>query len=174
MTGKELLNRVANGETDFLQVSLDVLEETAARHCVIGGLAVNAYAEPVVSLDIGLVVATGRLEHVGRAAAERGIEVERHPHSVNLSAPGSDLRVQLQTDPRYQEFLRRAEERTVLGYPLRVARVEDVLQGKLWAYQDDSRRPSKRQKDLADIARLVEAHPELAERLPHSVWQRLA
>ena len=78
-----------------------------------------------------------------------------------------------ETDSRYQEFLSRAELRTVLGYELRVAAVEEVLQGKLWAYQDESRRPSKRQKDLADIARLVEAQPELAERLPEAVRDRL-
>lgn len=58
MTGKEFLHAVANGETDLLQVLLDVLEETGAGHCVIGGLAVNAYAEPVVSLDLDLVGAS--------------------------------------------------------------------------------------------------------------------
>jgi hypothetical protein len=174
MTGREFLNAVANGETDLLQVLLDVLDETGAGHCVIGGLAVNAYVEPVVSLDLDLVVATDRVDDVAQAAAARGLRVERFPHSVNLSAAGSDLRIQLQTDPRYQDFLPRAESRTVLGYPLRVAAVEDVLQGKLWAYQDETRRPSKRQKDLADLARLVEARPELAERLPEAVRVRLA
>ena len=173
MTGKEFLTRVANGETDLLQVLLDVLDETAATHCVIGGLAVNAYAEPVVSLDLDLVVATDRVEDVAEAAAARGLKVERFPHSVNLSSPGSDLRIQLQTDPRYQAFLPRAAPHTVLGYPLRVAAVEDVLQGKLWAYGDKTRRPSKRQKDLADVARLVESRPELAERLPEAVRRRL-
>jgi hypothetical protein len=174
MTGREFLNAVANGETDLLQVLLDVLDETGAGHCVIGGLAVNAYVEPVVSLDLDLVVATDRVDDVAQAAAARGLRVEHFPHSVNLSAAGSDLRIQLQTDPRYQDFLPRAESRTVLGYPLRVAAVEDVLQGKLWAYQDETRRPSKRQKDLADLARLVEARPELAERLPEAVRVRLA
>lgn len=173
MTDKEFLRAVANGETDLLQVLLDVLEETGSRHCVIGGLAVNAYAEPVVSLDLDLVVATDRVDDVAAAAASRGLKVQRFPHSVNLSSPGSDLRIQLQTDPRYQEFLPRAEPRMVLGYSLRVAAVEDVLQGKLWAYQDETRRPSKRQKDLADLVRLVEARPELAERLPGSVRDRL-
>lgn len=174
MTDKEFLRAVTNGETDLLQLLLDVLEETGAGHCVIGGLAVNAYVEPVVSLDLDLVIATDRLAAVAEAAAARGLEVERFPHSVNLSGLGSDLRIQLQTDPRYQEFLPRAEPRTVLGYPLKVAAVEDVLQGKLWAFQDQSRRPSKRQKDLADIARLVEARPDLVARLPAAVRDRLA
>jgi hypothetical protein len=173
MTGREFLQAVANGEIDLLQAFLDVLREVGASHCVIGGLAVNAYAEPVVSLDLDIVVATDRVDRVAEAAAGRGMKVERFPHSVNLSAPGSDLRIQLQTDPRYQEFIARAEERSVLGYPLRVAAVEDVLQGKLWAYQDESRRASKRQKDLADIARLVEVRPELESRLPVAVRDRI-
>lgn len=174
MTDKEFLRAVANGETDLIQILLEVLEEAGAEHCVIGGLAVNAYVEPVVSLDLDIVVATDRVDEVATGATARGLKVERFPHSVNLSSPGSDLRVRLQTDPRYQDFLGRAGRRTVLGYPLRVAAIEDVLQGKLWAYQDETRRPSKRQKDLADIARLVEARPELAEHLPDAVVDRLA
>ena len=166
MTGKDFLRAVANGRTDLVQVLLDILKETGASYCAIGRLAVNAYAEPVVSLDLDLVVVADRLAAVGKAARARGLSVEEFEHSVNLSAAGSDLRVQLQTDPRYQDFLKRAAEREVLGYRLRVAAVEDVLQGKLWAYADAARRKSKRQKDLADILRLVEAHPELKDRLP--------
>jgi len=48
-----------------------------------------------------------------------------------------------------------------------------VLQGKVWAAQDSKRRPSKRQKDLADISRLLEAHPELRGRVPQDVLAHL-
>jgi hypothetical protein len=50
-----------------------------------------------------------------------------------------------------------------------VAGLEDVLCGKLWAYSDETRRKSKRQKDLSDIMRLVETHPELKGRLPREI-----
>ncbi|MBK9162826.1 MAG: hypothetical protein IPM21_02735 [Acidobacteria bacterium] len=43
--------------------------------------------------------------------------------------------------------------------------LEDTLQGKIRAWSDPKRRQSKRLKDLADIARLVEAHPELWDSL---------
>jgi len=173
MTAKEFLNVVAHGRTDLIQLLQEILEEAGAAYCVIGGLAVNAYAEPVVSLDLDLVVATDRVDEVTRGAAARGLKAEVHPHSVNLKSQDSDLRIQLQTDPRYQEFIPRSENRQVLGYMLPVAAVEDVLQGKLWAYQDERRRPSKRQKDLADIARLIEVRPELAPRLPEPVRKRI-
>ena len=91
----------------------------------------------------------------------------------NVSLAGSDLRVQLQTDPRYAAFVERASVRGVLGLSLPVAALEDVLQGKVWAAQDPKRRPSKRQKDLADISRLLEAHPEHRRSVPQDVLARL-
>jgi hypothetical protein len=50
---------------------------------------------------------------------------------------------------------------TVMDYEMKVASIEDVLQGKVWAYSDKTRRASKRQKDLADIFRLIEESPRL-------------
>ncbi len=169
MTGKTFLNRVANGETDVVGVLLAALRRAKTAYCVIGGLGVNAYAEPVVSLDLDLVVIADRLMDVRSAAESRGWTVEPFEHSVNISAPGSDLRIQLQTDPRYQDFLGRAAMRRVLGYDMSVASPEDVLRGKIWAYSDETRRQSKRQKDLSDILRMVEARPDLRRRLPPEI-----
>jgi hypothetical protein len=56
---------------------------------------------------------------------------------------------------------------------MQVADVSDVLQGKIWAYKDQQRRKSKRQKDLADIMRLVEANPTLEELLPPEIRKEL-
>jgi hypothetical protein len=78
-----------------------------------------------------------------------------------------------QTDPRYAAFVERAVVRDVLGLSLPVAAIEDVLLGKVWAAQDPGHRPSKRQKDLADISRLFEARPELRSRVPADILGRL-
>ncbi len=51
MNRGEFFNRTVNGQSSFLPEFLQGLEEKEAPFCVIGGLAVNAYAEPVVSLD---------------------------------------------------------------------------------------------------------------------------
>jgi hypothetical protein len=173
MTGKTFLNNVAKGETDIVSLILTLLEETASEYCVIGGLGVNAYAEPVVSLDIDLVVVSDCIAPLRSAAEAKGMKVEEFAHSVNLSVAGSDLRIQLQTDPRYQEFLSRAERHDVLGYTMSVAGLKDVLRGKVWAYSDATRRKSKRQKDLSDIMRLVEAYPVLMDELPPGVAAQL-
>jgi len=166
---KVFLNAVAKGEVDVIQLLLDVLEETGAAYCVIGGLAVNAYAEPVVSLDLDLVVVSDRIDAVCEAARSKGMRIQRFEHRINLSMSGSDLRIQLQIDPRYQDFVTRAVEREVLGYRLSVAALEDVLRGKVWVYSDEERRRSKRQKDLSDIMRLVETYPHLKDLLPPEI-----
>jgi hypothetical protein len=169
MTGREFMNEIAHGERDILEQLLGVLTRTGATYCVIGGLAVNAYAEPVVSLDLDVIVTADRADAVTAAAEAQGLKVEQCDHRVSLLSDKSDLRIQLQTDVRYQEFIARSVEKEVLGYPLHVASLEDVLQGKVWAYSDPSRRKSKRQKDLADIMRLVEAHPTLEPQLPPNI-----
>ncbi len=174
MTGKEFMRAVANGETDIVQVLLEIFAQAKTSYCVIGGLAVNAYVEPVVSLDLDIVVVTENIELVCTRAEEQGLRIDRFSHSINLSSARSDLRIQMQTDIRYQDFIRRASKRTVLGYDLMVAQLEDVFQGKIWAYSDETRRKSKRQKDLADITRLFESFPHLMEVLPESIRKVVA
>jgi hypothetical protein len=163
---------VTADKAEFLERVIQLLAESGARYCVIGGQAVNAFVEPVVSLDLDLAVATEDLASA-EALLRNHFRVERFPHSVNVSASGSDLRVQLRTDPRYAAFVGEASERDILGLRLPVAKLEDVLQGKVWAAQDPARRPSKRQKDLADISRLLEAFPHLRGRVPDDVLARL-
>ncbi len=173
MIEKTFLHNVAHGEVDIVQILLSLLEATGADYCVIGGLAVNAYAEPVVSLDLDLVAIASHIPNLRMTAETRGMKVQEFEHSLNLSISGSDLRIQIQTDPRYQEFLSRREKRNVLGYEMYVASLEDVLMGKIWAWSDPARRKSKRQKDLADILRLVETHPKLRKRLPPSLQDEI-
>ena len=168
MTKKEFMNSVSHGREDILQQMLDLLNKMKVDYCMIGGLAVNAYVEPVVSLDLDLVVVTAAIDNLLKTA-EKIFNIEKFPHSINISSTKSDLRIQLQTDPRYQTFIARSSTQEVMGYEMKVAAVEDVLQGKIWAYIDVQRRKSKRQKDLADIFRLIEAYPHLKDLLPESL-----
>ena len=159
-------------QSNLLENLISLLNEQGIRFCVIGGQAVNAYVEPLVSLDLGLVVAVDQLEQV-EALLESHFDLKRFPHSLNVAVSGSDLRVQIQTDERYSSFVEQAVVRTVLGLELLVASVEDVLQGKIWAALDPERRGSKRQKDLADIARILEKYPELRLKVPQEIRARL-
>jgi hypothetical protein len=157
---------------NLLESVIAFLHQHGIRFCVIGGQAVNAYVEPLVSLDLDLAVAVDSLEELEKQLAEQFM-VKKFPHSLNLSLPGSNLRVQIQTDERYRAFVERSGEGEVLGMKLPIACLEDVLQGKIWAALDPERRGSKRQKDLADIARLLEAYPRLREQVPAQILSRL-
>jgi len=173
MTGKKFMNTVANGKEDILQIFLNILKRTKTAYCIVGGLAVNAFVEPVVSLDLDVVIESKDIDKVSKEIVGKGFKVERFEHSMNLTSSKSDLRIQIQTDSRYQEFLSRASSKEVLGYKMNVASIEDVLQGKVWAYSDEKRRMSKRQKDLADIIRLIEAYPSLERLIPSIILEKL-
>lgn len=54
-----------------------------------------------------------------------------------------------------------------------VSALADTLRGKIKAWSDQNRRQSKQMKDLTDIARLVEAHAELWEKLPDDLQTRV-
>ena len=52
---------------------------------------------------------------------------------------------------------------------MNVASVKNVLKGKIWAFSDEQRQRSKRQKDFADIFRIVQSFPELEFMLPDEI-----
>ncbi len=121
--------------SDFLERLLAVFEDAGVEFCIIGGTAVNAYSPPVVTLDLDVAIAIRDLPRIEKALAEQ-FTVQRFAHRFNVAARDSDLRLQIQTDPRYEAFVARARVRDVLGLRLPVAAAEDVLQGKIWAVQD--------------------------------------
>lgn len=142
-------------------------------YCLIGGLAVNCDVEPVYTLDAGLVAVAESLAKLTEYLQEHGFKTEAHPHSPNASSPGSQLRVQFTTDERYQPFPARAKDAEVLGVRARVAALEDVTRGKLWAYGDPRRRLSERKKDELDLIRLAEAYPHLQSLYPRELQELL-
>ena len=159
-------------QTNLLENLIAFFDKHGIEYCVIGGQAVNAFVEPLVSLDLDVAVALHQLDQVEKLLSQY-FDVKRFPPSLNVALAGSDLRVQIQTDERYAQFVDRAIRREVLGMELPVANLKDVLQGKVWAAQDPERRGSKRQKDLADIARILEKYPELRAQVPPEIRQRL-
>jgi hypothetical protein len=145
------------GATDFAR--LIAACELLGTYCLIGDFAVNCYAEPVFTLDANIVVFASDLS---KLAAQ--------PELV----PESQLRIQFTTDERYQAFLSRSVEADVLGVRVRIACLDDVTRGKLWAYGDPRRRLSKRKKDELDLIRLAEAHPELISQYPSELREQIA
>ncbi len=144
------------GSTDFAR--LIAVCESFGPYCLIGGLAVNCYVEPVYTLDADLVVIAGNLP---------GLTAHFEPEAR------SELRIRFTTHERYQAFPSRSVYANVLGIRVKVACREDVTQGKLWAYADPQRRLSKRKKDELDLIRLAEAYPELKSLYPSDLREQL-
>jgi len=61
----------------------------------------------------------------------------------------------------------------VLRIRAKVACLEDVTQGKLWAYADPRRRLSKRKKDELDLIRLAETYPQLKSLYPAELQDQI-
>jgi hypothetical protein len=165
MTAQEVFELTSQGgTTDFAEVVQ--LCRLLGPYCLIGGLAVNCYVEPVYTMDADLAVVPSALPELPVRLQAAGFAVETFPHSINAHRGSSQLRIPFTTDGRYGEFPARAQQRDVLGEIVAVASLEDVFQGKLWAWSDSTRRITKRKKDELDLLRLAEAHPALCDRLP--------
>ena len=159
------------GATDFAR--LIAACDAFGPYCLIGGLAVNCFVEPVYTVDADVVVIASSLAKLAALLSEQGFKTEEHPHSLNAMAPESQLRIQFTRRHRYQAFLARSVEAEVLGVRAKIACLADVTQGKLWAYADPRRRLSKRKKDELDLIRLAEAYPQLKSQYPAGLREQI-
>ena len=166
MTAKQFYDWQTSGGTDDVMRLVACLESKDIAWCAIGGIAVNHWAvEPMVTQDVDFVVAAGDIRRAIDALEAEGFKGEEFQWSVNFTG-SSKVSLQLSTEELYRSFPQRAVAADVHGILLRVASLEDTLTGKILAWRDQGRRQSKRLKDFADIARLVESHPSLWAQLP--------
>jgi predicted nucleotidyltransferase len=61
----------------------------------------------------------------------------------------------------------------VLGERVPVASLDRLVVGKIWAWQDQSRRPTKRKKDELDLMRILEAYPETRSLMPEEISKQV-
>jgi hypothetical protein len=92
--------------------------------------------------------------------------IVQHEVAIGAAADGDDV---LAEGVRRE----RAVAADVHGILMRVASLEDTLRGKIKAWSEPRRRQSKRIKDLADIARLIESHPRLWDSLPDNLQAQI-
>ena len=172
MTASEVFESITgSGSSDFA-----ILVSTLNRHgqwCLIGGLAVNCYVEPVYTLDADIVVVSSELPAIKNELIASGFSIDEFPHSLNAKMAGSDLRVQFSLDARYQDFLGYTTMREVLGQQVPVASLAHVIRGKIWAWSDETRRPTKRKKDELDLMRILEAHPVTRDLMPEEIRKQV-
>jgi len=173
MMAKQFYDWQTSGGTDDVMRLVDCLERADIAWCAIGGVAVNHWAEqPMVTQDVDFVVASDSIERTVLLLEEAGFRSEKFEWSVNFQGR-SKISLQLSTEDFYRDFPSRSVPADVHGILLRVASLEDTLKGKMKAWSESERRQSKRIKDLADIARLVEAHPQLWNLLTGELKQQI-
>lgn len=173
MTQKQFYDWQTMGGSRDVSTLIQLLEERDISWCMIGGLAVNHWAaEPMATADVDIVIVTDALDSAIAACEEMGFTRQKFEHSVNLKGQ-SKVSIQITTAPFYQQFPLRSVPADVHGILMRVASLEDTLAGKIAAYQDADRRPTQKLKDILDIARLVDAHPQLAATLPLEIRNKL-
>jgi hypothetical protein len=172
MTASEVFESVTgSGSSDFA-ILASILNNYSS-WCLIGGLAVNCYVEPVYTLDADIVVVSTELPAIKDELTAAGFVVEEFEHSLNARMAGSDLRIQFSLDPRYQDFLKQPHLHEVLGERVPVASLTDVVRGKIWAWSDEKRRATKRKKDELDLMRILEAYPETRASMPEEISRQV-
>ena len=166
MTAKQFYDWQTSGGTDDVMRLIGILEGADVAWCVIGGIAVNHWAgQPMVTQDVDIVVAVDAVERAVSLLEAAGFRAERFAWSINFKGR-SAVSIQLSIEDFYRGYPARAVAADVHGILMRVASLEDTIRGKIKAWSESGRRQSKRIKDLADIARLVETHPQLWTDLP--------
>jgi hypothetical protein len=172
MTASEIFESVTgSGSSDFATL-VSILNRRVA-WCLIGGLAVNCYVEPVYTLDADIVVIASELPAIKDELIKAGFLIEEFPHSLHAKMAKSDLRIQFSLDPRCQDFVKDTTIRDVLDQKVPVASLANVVRGKIWAWSDEGRRVSKRKKDELDLIRVLEAYPELSNVTPPEIRRQL-
>lgn len=160
------------GAKDVMRL-VAALEEREISWCMIGGLAVNHWAEePMATADVDLVIVSSNIEQAAEAFRNLGFTENRFDFSINFKGD-SKVSIQVSTEEMYLDFPSRSVPTEVHGILMRVASLKDTLAGKIAAYSSPDRRGSKRQKDLLDISRLLEAHPHLTDIIPTEITNKL-
>ena len=173
MTAKQFYDWQTSGGTDDVMRMVDCLERADIAWCAIGGVAVNHWAqEPMVTQDVDFVVAADAIERAVLVLEDVGFRSERFKGSINFKGCSMVL-LQLSTEDFYRDFPSRAVPADVHGILMRVASLEDTLRGKIKAWSEPERRQSKQIKNLADIARLLEAHPKLWDSLTDDLKRQI-
>ena len=152
-----------------LRLIAQLLERERVPYALIGGVAVQLHTEePRSTLDIDLAVPT-YADVPREALLAAGFEhTGRHDHSDNWRAPGPGplkQRTAVQFSAEDEGIADAVAHASSVdlegGVRLRVATVSDLIVLKLAAAAETTRRPSKREHDVADVLALLEEHPDL-------------
>ena len=117
MTAAEVFESVTNGGSKDFSALVRILNANQP-WCLIGGLAVNCYVEPIYTIDADIVVMTDRLSQISKQLEQAEFQIQKFEHSIDAKGQQSQLRIQFTTDVRYRNSCRtrRSTKFWVNGY----------------------------------------------------------
>ena len=165
----ETMGLPADDKENVLASLIDVMRHEAIPYAVMGGVAVQLYTEePRTTADVDIAL-HNRDDIPRESLVKAGFTYDgsyRWSENWRAPAPASTHRrrrisVQFSADDLMSASVDRAVEVRAgdLSFPL--VTMDDLILLKLAAAEEATRRVSKRQQDVTDIARLLEEHPEL-------------
>lgn len=172
MQAREFLKTATGDKANLLDRLVKLLDANGIGYCFIGALGAIAYVEPLIGLELDMVIVSYQLGRFESLLANT-FRLKRNRHSLEVTLPDSRLRAIVHTNPRFGDFVSRAQVRPVLEMLLPIAKLEDVFQGLVWNAEDSTRRGSYHLQDLTIIQRLLELNPELAGLLVPKVREEL-
>src|SRR2546421_3124653 len=108
MTARKFYDWQTAGGGGDVTLLVEVLERLEIPWCMIGGLAVNHWAdEPMATADVDVVIALERVKEAVAALSEAGFVAKDFDWSINLKGR-SKVTVQISTEEFYREFPARA------------------------------------------------------------------
>lgn len=136
MNAKQFYDWQTGGGVNDVTLLVQCLEQAAFPWCAIEGIAVNHWAQyPMVTQDVDFVVATSDIDRTRMLLEDAGFRSETFEWSINFKG-NSIVSLQLRTEELYKDFASRSVFAEVHGMFLRVASLEDTLQGKNAAWSE--------------------------------------
>ena len=172
MTLKEIFN-MGIGPSEELEKIIDICEKNSD-YCLIGGLALNSYIEPVFTADADFVISADNIDQLKDAFKKAGFKFKKNRYDIEISFPESALKVHLTYDERYRDFAKNAKPGKLFNeIDVKIADIKDLIKGKSWAFADPARKFSKRTKDKLDLIRIHEEIPLVRGLLPDEILEEI-
>jgi len=172
MTLRDIYN-MGIGPTEELQKIIDICKKNS-EYCLIGGLALNSYVEPVFTADADFAIAADDIDKLKDAFKEAGFKFKKNKYDIEISFAGSVLKVHLTYDKQYQNFAKNAKDGKLFNeIDVKIADIKDLILGKSWTWADPYRKATKRTKDKLDLMRIHEEIPSVRELIPKAIVEEL-
>ncbi len=84
MKTNEFFKKLTNSEFDIIKEIIGIIEKNKIDYCVIGGMAMNAYCDPLLTLDFDIVVEKDKLKGLRKILKDKGFKIKSYPFTYEI------------------------------------------------------------------------------------------